>query len=199
MCQLFETIKCENGVLFNLEFHQKRFSEARTNIFKSIEALNLHEVIEIPDFAKVGLFRCRITYHNQISKIEFIPHTFRTIKSLKVVEDNSIEYHLKFADRKNLDILFEQRGSCDDIIIVKNGCITDTSHSNLVFFDGFNWVTPDTPLLKGTQREKLLQGKKITEKRITPTDLGRYSLAGLINAMNEFDKMPVISIKNIHF
>jgi 4-amino-4-deoxychorismate lyase len=78
------------------------------------------------------------------------------IESLKLVEDNTISYRHKYSDRSHLLELMNMRGDCDDILIVKDGYITDTSFSNIVFFDGDKWVTPARPLLRGTMRESLL-------------------------------------------
>ena len=39
-----------------------------------------------------------------------------------------------------LDDLFEQRGSCDDILIVKQSCITDSYFANVVLGDGVSWL-----------------------------------------------------------
>jgi 4-amino-4-deoxychorismate lyase len=180
-----------------MEFHQARFEKARRDFFGFSTRINLIESIEIPDFAKTGLFRCRVTYSKQIEKIEFIPHQYREIKSLKLVEDNEIDYRFKFDDRERLNLLFEKRGTCDDIIIVKNDCITDSSFANTVFFDGEHWWTPDSPLLPGTQRAKLLSEKKVSECRITYKDISKFTKAGLINALNNLEEMPEIEISNI--
>lgn len=197
MSLLFETIKCSDGKLFNIEFHQARFEKARKEYFDISTEIKLWESIEIPEFAKSGLFRCRITYAEQIDKIEFILYQHREIQSLKLVEDDEIDYRFKYANRERLQKLFGNRGSCDDIIIIKNGCVTDSYAANLVFFDGKKWWTPDTPLLAGTQRKKLLTEGKILECRITSSDISKYKKVGLINALNDFEEMPVIDIANI--
>lgn len=197
MYQLLETIKCADGRLENLEFHQARFSHARKLKFDAEEEISLEQQIHVPDFAKTGLFRCRVIYGQQIEKIEFIPHVYRVINSLQLVVDNNIDYKFKYADRKNLEQLFEKRDECDDIIIVKNGLITDSFSANLVFFDGKKWWTPNTPLLRGTQREKLLAEGRINETRITLASLSDFTKVGLINAMSDFEKMPNLEIKSI--
>jgi len=199
MCQLLETIKCTDGRLENIEFHQARFSLARKLKFDADNEILLEQQIQVPDFAQTGLFRCRVIYSKQIEKIEFIPHTYRSIASLKLVEDNNIDYHFKYADRKNLERLFKKRGDCDDIIIVKNGLLTDSFAANLVFFDGEKWWTPNAPLLQGTRRAQLLADSLISEARITVTDLPNFQKAGLINAMNSFESMPQIGIEQIQF
>jgi 4-amino-4-deoxychorismate lyase len=197
MFQFLETIKCKDGVLFNLPFHQNRLNIVRKENFGITDEIILEETIRIPEECEKGLFRCRITYSVKIEKIEFLPHHYRQIKSLKIVEDDQIDYRYKFTDRQHLERLFERRGNCDDILIIKNGCITDSFTANVIFSDGNRWWTPDTPLLPGTQRAKLLKEGKIFVCRITPYDLKKYQKIGLINAMQNLDRMPVIGIDKV--
>lgn len=197
MSQLLETIKCKDGKLINIEFHQFRFENAQKECYGVSSKINLFEEINIPETSRKGLFRCRITYSKQIEKIEFLKHNYREIRSLKLVEDKEIDYHLKFADRRNLQDLFEQRGDCDDIIIVKNGFVSDSFAANIVLFDGENWITPNTPLLPGTQRAKLIKEKKISEQRITAADIWKYETVGLINALNDLEEMPIIKTEMV--
>lgn len=199
MYPLFETIKCNNGNLSNMEFHQARIEKAQKEYLGISPQITLFEKLVIPEFAKDGLFRCRVTYSKQIEKVEFLPHHYRRIKNLKLVEDNEIDYRFKYTNRERLNLLFANRGNCDDIIIVKNGCITDSFAANLVFFDGEIWVTPETPLLPGTQRAKLLDEGRIFECRITTEGLKKFKKVGLINAMQGLEKMQVIKSKNINF
>ncbi len=191
MCLLLETIKLENGKLVNLEYHQQRFNFARQQ-FEKVERINLHDTIEIPENAKEGLFRCRVIYGSKIEKIEFIPHQYREIKSLKIVRDNSIDYTYKYADRSHLKKLYKQREGCDDIIIVKHEKVTDSFTGNLLFFDGSDWFTPDQPLLKGTQRQYLLDNKQIIEKQILFKDIFSYEKVGIINVFYSLNNMPVV-------
>lgn len=197
MFQLLETIKCSDGKLHNLEWHNLRFNQARKECFGIDARLNLAELINIPEKAQAGLFRCRIIYSTKIEKIEFLPHVYRKVDQLKLVEDNSIDYRFKYADRTHLQKLFEKRVECDDILIIKDGCITDSLTANSVFFDGKKWWTPDTPLLLGTQRAQLLKNQTIFECRITPKDLNKYEKAGLINALQDLSNMPLVSVKSI--
>lgn len=197
MCQLVETIKCKNGKLENLRYHQARFNLARKELFGENFELNLIEEIKVSEKYQTGLFRCRVIYASDIEKIEFHPYEYRKVESLKLMEDCTIDYRYKFTDRKKLNELFEKRENCDDILIVKNGCITDSYVANIVFFDGKEWWTPDTPLLHGTRRAQLIEEGKIKVCRITPDDLPRFEKAGLINAMQGMDEMPVIRIGNI--
>ena len=197
--ELLETIKCLDGQLSNIEKHNKRFNRSRKKCFGADKDICLQEVIQIPENARTGLFRCRVVYSSEIEKIEFVPHQFREIKTLKLVEDNDIEYDFKFADRNELDNLFAKRGNCDDILIVKNGSISDSYTANTVFSDGLKWWTPNTPLLAGTQRSRLLEEGKIFECSIAPGDISKYTFVALINAMWDLGELNPIPIKNIVF
>ncbi len=199
MSQLFETIKCKDGNLPDLRWHNARMEHALGEVFGISGKIDLERHIIVPENCRTGLFRCRVTYAEQIVKIEFIPHKYRKIESLKLVVDNGIDYRFKFADRGALHKLFEKRGDCDDILIIKNGCVTDSFTANPVFFDGKKWWAPDTYLLKGTQRERLLYERKVNSCRISPGDFSKYKKVGLINALQDLEDMPVIRIENVKF
>ncbi|HYQ57743.1 MAG TPA: aminotransferase class IV [Draconibacterium sp.] len=195
--QLLETIKCKDGKLYNLEYHQARFDVARMKYFPQAAKLNLESLIKIPEECIKGLFRCRVVYAKQIEKTEFIPHQYRPVNSIHLIEDNNIEYSSKYINRKQLQKLYNQRGKCDDILIVQNNFITDSFTANPVFYDGEKWWTPDTPLLPGTQRARLIEENSITVCRITVDDLRKYKKMGLINAMQDMNDMPVLPVEMI--
>ncbi len=197
MSPLLETIKLEDGELFNIEYHNRRLNKARRDYFGLKAEIDLEGIITITEEYKTGLYRCRVIYSPEIERVEFVRHQYRKVESLRLVEGNSVDYRFKYTDRKQLLNLFGRRGEYDDILIVKNGCITDSSTANAVFFDGAKWWTPDTPLLPGTQRERLLEEGKIFECRITPGGLNKYINAGLINAMQDLENMPVVLMENV--
>jgi 4-amino-4-deoxychorismate lyase len=199
MYQLLETIKCMNGKLVNLRYHQSRLNLARRAHFRPCAEISLADSIRVPEEFRSGLFRCRVIYSKEIEKIEFIPHTYRPVRSLKMVENNQIDYRYKYTARQTLEHLYGLRENCDDILIVKNGFVTDSFIANVVFSDGRKWWTPDTPLLPGTQRARLIHEKKIHVCPITPDSLRSYDKAGLINALQNLDEMPEIEMKNIVF
>ena len=62
--------------------------------------------------------------------------------------------------------------------------MTDCSIGNLILRQGKKWYTPDTPLLLGTQREKLLREGKIQETTIFQEDIANFDEIKIINAMN---------------
>lgn len=124
-------------------------------------------------------------YGQELLQVEFLHYTPRPIRSLKLVADDAIDYAWKFEDRSALEHLFAQKGDCDDILIVKNGFLTDSSYSNLAFYDGEAWYTPETPLLEGVQREQLLREGCLIPASIRVEDLHCFSQIALINAMLE--------------
>ena len=93
--------------------------------------------------------------------------------------------------------MLRQKDDCDDILIVQSGCITDTSYSNVVLFDGESYYTPDTYLLNGIRRQQLLASGKIKERRITPAMLSHFERLYLINSMLDIAddvSLPVTSL-----
>ena len=143
------------------------------------------------------IYRCRVIYSREVEDVEFHVHTYRKVQSLKIVENNNLHYKFKNTGRQELETLFSQRGNADDILIVKNGYITDSFAANLVFFDGDTWWTPNTPLLQGTQRARLIDERKIQVCSIKPRDLQNFEKAGLISSMQDLNEMPVLSVKSI--
>ena len=198
MCLLFESIYIEKGIARNLSFHQERMKRSGEAVFGAVDFPVLEELIRLPDsFDKTRLIKCRITYGRQIESIAYDYYSPRKISSLKLVHDDHIEYPHKFLDRSDIDALFAQKGEADDILIVKNGLITDTSIANICFYDGSRWITPSSPLLCGTMRTSLLQTGMITERQIFAEDLADFTHICLINAMLKpllNRKMPEIKI-----
>ena len=72
-----------------------------------------------------------------------------------------------------------------------------TSYCNIILSDGFNWFTPENPLLKGIQREYLLNKNKILEREIRKSEIFLYSEFVLVNSMIKFNDFKPISIKKI--
>ncbi len=199
MSQLVESLKLKDGLIENRTYHQDRLNRAMSELFPEAKKIDLAAEIIIPKNDISGLFKVRVLYGPTVEKVEISPYTFRKIESLKVVRHESIDYHVKYTDRQILQQLFDQRGNCDDIIIVKNGFVTDSFAANLLFSDGTNWFTPTTPLLKGTQRQFLLDRGMISEREIQEEDIRKYQKVGLVNALVGFDEMPVMPVERIVF
>ncbi len=200
MSLLIETIKVKDGRIYNCNNHNERFNRTRKKLFGIGSPIDLSNKIVIPVNASKGLFKCRITYDSQIRDIEFIPYSFRSIVTIRIVEAGKLDYSFKFINREGLDKLFSQRFGCDDILIVKNGKITDTYYANVVLKGENNiWYTPSSFLLPGTKRAYLLDKGCIVETEVTPTSLHHFKELRLINSMIDISDTMGISISNISF
>ena len=197
MSHLVESIKVENKQLQNLPYHNDRMNRARREYFGDFRKVDLKEIINIPQNLTDGVYKCRVVYSKStIEKVEFLPYTRKEINMVRVVHDDFIDYTYKYIDRGLLNKLYEKRGHCEDIIIVKLGFVTDGSSSNLAFFDGKKWDTPSTPLLKGTKRQFLIDNGILNVKPIKVDDVKNYQIVSFINAMIDLDELsvPVSSI-----
>lgn len=189
----------QDGFLQNLEYHNARLNYSRKTLYKSPDIIDLEQAMQIPADCRLGVYKCKVIYSREIKNVEFKPYLPRTIKSLRLIEDNSILYSFKYSNRGRLNALLTHRERYDEILIIKNGFITDTSYSNIVFFDGEQWLTPSTPLLKGTMRSFLLDNNLIIEKEIKATDIRSFEKARLINAMIPFESGMDIKIAKIGY
>ncbi len=182
--RFLETIKIVDGEIFNLEYHQKRYESVLESLdIKNIQ--NLGDFINPPEW---GLYRCRLVYDRENIEVAYHEYKKREIKSLKLIFENDIEYAQKSTDRKGIEALFKAREEGDDILVIKNLFVTDTSIANIAFqTSSGEWVTPRNPLLKGTTRARLLDEGKIKEADIKVQELRGFSKVALLNAMIDFD------------
>ena len=193
--RFIESLKVVGGEFMNIELHQQRI-DISSKIFSINKKIVLKD-INIPKSNNDLVQKCRILYSNDDLIISFSEYKQRKIESLKLVFDDSIDYSFKFEDRQQLNQLYDKREDCSDIIIVKNGLLTDTSFSNIILFDGENYFTPNSFLLNGTMRQKLLSDKRIIEKEIKYDELSNYNRIILINALNSIEDTLSIKIENI--
>lgn len=185
--EFLESIKIKNQKIYHLSEHQDRVNHTFAFYFPKAKILDLEQIFSQQAIPKEGLFKARVTYTEKNYSIEISPYTPKEIKSLKVIEKNDISYDFKFLNRKTINEL--NNNPNQEIIIVKNHQITDSSYANLVFYDGKKWVTPKTYLLNGTCRQRLLQEGKITEEKIEKKDIQKYQKIGFINAMLDLGEM----------
>lgn len=187
MSQFIESIKVEDQEIFLLEFHQKRVDQTFAHFGKegSIDIAKIYKHLEHDED---GLFKLRIVYDlDKKIRTQMIPYAIPEIDDFQLVENNSYDYSFKFEDRKELEKM-KMKSKAEEIIIVKNNHITDTSYSNLLFLKGKEWFTPSTYLLNGVQRQSLLKHKKVKETEITLQNIKQFSHFQIINAMNDFDE-----------
>lgn len=198
MSLLIESIKLQDGVFYNLFYHEQRMNRALRLLCGDHDHMDLESFLSHVDAPQQGLYKCRLIYDDVSREIEFVPYQPKPVARLRVVEHDRINYEFKYVDRKLLNRLYDLRGDCDDVLIVKRGMVTDTSYANIVFRRGKHWYTPWSALLKGTQRQKLLELNQIEEEEIRIEDISTFESFKLINAMLEFDA-PEIAVANIVF
>lgn len=186
MCQFLETIKLCDGQFSRISLHQLRLESAMNEYYPSAIVPKLVDVLSAANFPNSGLYKCRVIYDSQIRLIEFHPYIHPTIQSLKVIETDISSLPYKMADRTDYQAVFAQRANCDDVLLVKNGLLTDTSYCNIALYDGLNWITPKVPLIKGVNRSQLIVEGIIVEKDIKIDDLMNFHNITLFNALNEF-------------
>lgn len=166
----------------NLSYHQARLN---TTIFENFGIkgdIDLNRLISPPD---ENFYRCRVVYGKRVQKIEYLPYILKKINSFMVLEAD-INYHYKSINRDDINHLLKQKKDCDDILIIKNGKLQDTSIANIALsIDGI-WLTPQNPLLEGTMRAKLLNEKKIFRKDLMIDDLKKMKKFAIMNAMVGF-------------
>lgn len=194
MCRFIETIRLENGKVRFPEDHEKRMNATREHFWPGRAPLHLTDYIQPEQMS--GRVRCRVTYDREIRSVEYFAYQPRMVRSLQCVETSGADYHYKYADRSVLDALFAQRGNADDVLLLNNGILTDTSIANVALWNGSEWHTPDIPLLEGTHRSRLLRYGLLKPRTIRLEDLPDYQSITLFNAMLDFGEvqLPVSAI-----
>lgn len=189
MCLFIESINYLEGQPQLLDWHQKRVNDTFAHFFSDFIPHDLK--ILLPTIPDMNQHKCRILYDGESLEVDFMVYTRAAIKSLKVVEEEAIDYTFKAEDRSALTRCYEQRGRADDVVIVKSGALTDSYFANLAFFDGREWWTPETYLLNGVMRQYLLYTGQLKECAIGLGDLKKYKKVSLINAMNTLGQIEI--------
>jgi 4-amino-4-deoxychorismate lyase len=197
MSRLIESIKLLDGKFHNLFYHEQRMRTSLENLY-GVTDINLEEFLKELIFPKQGLYKCRIVYDEHTREVEFLPYVPKAVGTLRIVESDKISYEYKFADRIEINRLYEMKDGCDEILIIKRNRVTDSSYCNIVFKRKGIWATPRAPLLRGTMRQYLLDQEIIREEDIRKDDIPSFESFKLINAMLGFEG-PEMKISNIIF
>jgi len=194
MYRFFETCYLDKGNIRNAVYHNKRLNATISHHYGRQRDIDLQQLtLPLSDTP----LRLKIIYSDHIEKIESYPITPRIFRSLKIIESD-IAYPYKALDRTELEQLFSQRGDCDDVLIVRDGLLRDTSIANIALFDGSNWLTPRRPLLAGTYRAMLLESKKIHAVDLMLDDLYSAKSIALMNAIIGWHEMDISHIIDQH-
>ena len=186
----------EDQKIFLTELHQKRMNDTFSNFGKECK-IDIYSLFVNLEHDEDGLYKFRIEYDlDNNFKTQIIPYAISEHDDFELVIDNEIDYNYKSAERTQFQKL-KNDISADEIIIVKENQITDTSYSNLLFLKDKTWFTPKSYLLNGVMRQSLLASKKIKETEINLNDIKEFSHFQLINALNDFDEMFIYPIEKI--
>ncbi len=182
MYSFLESICFRSGAYQLLDYHQQRINRTFDHFFPDKLPPDLKKIL--PALAGHTKKKVRLEYHPDGHDLQVTEYQVKDIKRMKVVESNEIDYDFKYADRSQLHQLFQQRGEADDILIIRDGKVTDSYYANVIFQanDG-EWITPKSRLLNGVKRQYLLDRNIIREKSIRLEDMKDYSQVCLINAM----------------
>lgn len=181
----FETIKCQDGSIFNLDYHKNRMAKTIGKNF------NLEEYIYPPNDK---LLRCKIIYNqDEIISVEYFDYMRKNISTFEIINDDSIAYQFKFLNRDIFDN-YSNKSCADEIIFFKNGFLTDTTIANIAILVDDIWYTPRSPLLMGTTRKRYLDEKCLVEKDIDLNFLQKANKIALLNAMVDFYELDDFNI-----
>jgi len=177
-----ETILAEEGKLPHLPWHQQRLEKTLRRHGIAV----VYELSELLMPPAEGQWRCRVVYDKYGVEIEYLSYKPRVVTTLRAVEADEIDYRDKTTERGILNTLYAQRGSADDILIVRDGLITDTTVANVACLIGGRWLTPAKPLLEGTARARLLSEGLLTEADITLEAARQAEKIAVMNALSGF-------------
>ncbi|WP_419212491.1 aminotransferase class IV [Maribacter sp. X9] len=187
----------EQGRIQNAQYHELRFQHSYFEYFGKPPSFSLFQGIELSDVDLSQKHKLKISYNASGTSWTITEYRNSLPKKLRLVFDDTIAYALKFTDREKLNTLYQQKKDCEDVLIVKNGLITDASYANILFRKGEEMVTPLKPLLPGTCRTRLLASQTILEEDVHYTNLPEFTSFQLINAMNDYNPQGWVSIDNI--
>jgi 4-amino-4-deoxychorismate lyase len=197
MFPFFESIAIVQGKPRNLFFHQARIERTFKHFFPKDEAHHLEYLLFKQKFVDAPLVKCKFTYNENrfaFYQLKYIPKTF---KRFILIRDDHIDYPFKLTERTALDNHLKKIPAEHQYIIIKKNLVTDSSYSNLIFYDGYRWLTPAKPLLAGTMRASLLAEWKIHDEHIESRNLHLFKKFKLINALNSFEDAKEYSINLI--
>lgn len=191
MSRFLETIRIEEGKPMHLPWHQQRVEATLRHFYPGkISDADVYPLFDILLSCRIpceGTCRCRIRYDDNSLEVDFSPYEFHPVHSLRLIEAPAgYNYAFKYTNRAVLEELYSRRGHVDDILITRNGYITDTSIANIAFRKGDRWYTPVHPLLAGTTWKRLVSSGTIIPRPIHTNDLHRFEAFLVFNAMREW-------------
>ena len=187
MSQFFESICINDGIVLNLYFHQTRVNKTLNAFNASQHSIDLTRIIQQLELPSLGLFKLRISYDlNGNYQATCNPYQYKQINHFTLVDIKGHRYDYKYENRDWINEALAQSGN-EEIMMHDDGLIKDCSYTNIAFYDGANWYTPESPLLEGTQRANLIKEGIITPKALHLDDIPNFQKFKCINAMIHWD------------
>jgi 4-amino-4-deoxychorismate lyase len=184
---LFESIRVNDGQVPLLDFHQKRIELSYSAVFKKVSTYNLKECIE-PFLKKDGIQKCRFIYDDKNYRVEIIDYQLIEPKRIGWLRiDPNFNYSFKFFNRSFFNKINEVYSACDEIILIQNNEITDSTYCNIVIYINNEWILPKSYLLNGVERSRIISKYNFT---VAPVSIDKFLLAKeykLINSMRPFE------------
>jgi 4-amino-4-deoxychorismate lyase len=181
-----EEIKCSGGEYHNLECHAIRMDRTLRHFFgKRFVHEHLREFLpEPPDRSTL---KCTLIYSDAVLSAELAPWAPPAVKTMGVVAVEGLDFIYKLEDRSELAKIREFAGA-DEVVIIRNGFVTNCSTGNLVFRDREGVLhTPLHYIHAGTKRALLVKSKKVTTHPIKASSIHSYDRVMIINAMTDVE------------
>ncbi|MDX9932578.1 MAG: aminotransferase class IV [Bacteroidales bacterium] len=190
-----ETIRVVDGIIEHSDYHIERMRQTCLFHYHEFGFEKILDNLRVPEN---GILKLNIWYNQYEKEIKISEYVPASIKKIEILEcDPDFNYSFKYSDRSYLNSLLKSTCGADEIIISKNGFITDTSKANIVFEKSGKYYTPDTFLLNGTMRQHLIRKGRIIQKAIKAKDIFSYENLYFINALNPLEMTPAISCKTL--
>lgn len=189
--KFFETIKIENNIFYNLDYHQERFEKTYFENFGQVSNLKIVEFLK--PFHKCT--RAKFVYGFDFFEMSYFDYYPKKIEKIKLVEINDFDYTYKLFDRVFFDDLLNQNRNIDEIFMFKNGLLTDCTIANIVILEDNNWISPKKPLLFGTTLKRFGDLGTVLFDDIDYNRLIKAQKIGFLNAMigfKIFDKLEFV-------
>ncbi len=198
MSLFIESIRIEDGNPCLLVHHERRVARTLLKFFPT-RHWKLSEMLKGTRFPMEGIHKCRVVYGAQPISIEVESYKIRPLNSLKLVNGDGIDYRYKYVDRAEIERLYDLRGEKDDVLIVQNGFLTDTSFGNIALMnEREEWITPRSYLLAGTMRQHLVESGRVFEEDVPVDALRSYRKFKVINALRGWDTI-ASDVSNIDY
>ena len=187
-----ESIGVYEGQAPLLPYHQARVDRTFAAFYPGQNSLDLLELWQKINFPPEKV-KWRIAYNAHEHNAEILSFPERKIEHLQIVKDDTIEYAYKFTERDRLDVLYREKAEpSDEILIVRNGLLTDAYYYNVVVKTESGLLTPRTPLLAGVMRAYCLEKEQVQLADIRMNDLRNSEGVYLINALHPLERAAFI-------